>query len=211
MRRLAPLAAVVALLSVVPAHAAPLPDPLKDPGAFADPPREVRPGFRWWWAGDAVSQTPFDVAAGVKEVQAMAKAGFGRFEIAWDGSSTTYGTQTERDNLKKVLDAARANDMTLDMTLGTNWPWNTPDNTGDKATLELMYGRKDLTGGSHISEKAPNAIGDNQPTGKLIAVTAARVVKRGPAVTAVDTPPSESTILDPASLVDLTANTAPDG
>jgi hypothetical protein len=198
---------IAALAVAAPAQAAALPDPLAEPAAFQDPPRDVRPGFRWWWGGDAVSQTPFDVTAGVKEVEAMAKAGFGRFEIAW--SASNYGQQGQRDHLRQVLDAARRNDIGLEMTLGTNWPWNTPANTGDYATLELLYGRKDVTGPGKVSEQAPAAL-DGSREGKLVAVTAARVIARGPAAS-VNEPPPSSTVLDPASLIDLTANTAPDG
>src|SRR5690349_4854268 len=210
MGKIAAVVAGVVLLASAPAQSAALPDPLKDPSAFANPPREIRPGFRWWWSGDAANQTAVDMAAAINEVDAMAKAGFGRFEIAWD--SPGYGTQTQRDHLKAVLDEARKDDIGLDMTLGVAWPWGTPANTGDKATLELMYGRKDLTGPQHISEPAPAALDDtnNQRTGKVIAVTAARVITPGPAAK-VDSPPATSTIIDPSSLIDLTGKMAPDG
>jgi hypothetical protein len=189
------------------ASAAQLPDPLAHPGAFANPPMDVRPGFRWFWS-DAYGEMPFDRAAGLQELRAMAKAGFGRVEIAWGHD---YGNATQRGDLGAVVDAARGHHMRVDQTLGTIWPWHTPDTTGELGVQELMYGRRDVSGPTHFSGPVPPAIGDSEPTGVLVAVTAARVVRAGPPVTQVDRPPASPTILDPASLVDLTARTADDG
>ena len=55
------------------------------------------------------------------------------------------------------------------------------------------------------------AIDDGGRGGRLVAVTAARVVKAGPPVTQVDHPPTSSTIIGRSSLVDLTSRTTPDG
>lgn len=169
---------------------------------FADPPASVRPGTRWWWDSLALSSS-FSRKDALEEVDSFAKAGFGRFEIAW--ASAAYGTAEQQADLEAVARRAAKHGMQVDMTLGPGWPWAAPTTTGELGQQELMYGRIDVTGPSRFSGEVAPAIGDQEPRGDLVAVTAAKVVERGPAVTQTGSPPSESTILAPASLVDLTA------
>lgn len=168
--------------------------------SFADPPNSVRPGTRWWW-GDLADSYDFSLHDALDEVDAFHRAGFGRFEIAWGGD---YGTPTQRSALQAVSERAAKYDMQVDMTLGANWPWATPDTTGGLGQQELMYGRTDVTGPSTFDSDVPTATGDDQQTGTLVAATAARVIRSGPPVLQVDHPPATSTVLDPGSLVDLT-------
>ena len=74
-----------------------------------------------------------------------------------------------------------------------------------------MYGQSAVTGPQSFSGQVPFPIGDSQNTkgAHLIAVTAAKVVKAGPGVSTVGTAPASSTIIDPASLIDLTAQVTP--
>ncbi len=172
------------------------------PETFANPPKEVRPGTRWWW--DSLLTDPgFSLDDALKEVDAFAAAGFGRFEIAW--AAKTYATADQRDTLKAVAERAAQDGLQLDMTLGASWPWNAPTAQGDLGHQELMYGRRDVSGPTTFTGEVPSAIGDSSPTGTLRAVTAARVITRGPAVTKADSPPASSTVLDPDSLIDLTS------
>lgn len=172
------------------------------PETFANPPKEVRPGTRWWW--DSLLTDPgFSLDDALKEVDAFAAAGFGRFEIAW--ATKTYGTAGQRDKLRAVAERAAADGLQLDMTLGASWPWHAPTAQGDLGHQELMYGRTDVSGPSTFSGEVSAAIGDSAPSGTLRAVTAARVITPGPAVTKADSPPASSTVLDPESLVDLTS------
>src|SRR3954453_23734874 len=200
--------ATVALLAGAPSAGAA--SVLDDPGAFRDPPRQGRPKFRWW-GGNFVLPGSVDPAAISDELKAIADAGFGGVEIGFTPS--VWANDAQRSALQGALTEAHKRGLGVDMTLGANWPLQTP-NTGKGSGLseqELMYGRKDLTGGSTFDGAAPAAIGDgDQPRGKLVAVTAARVVDRGPAVSEAGTPPAKSTVLDPASLVDLTARVRPD-
>jgi hypothetical protein len=177
-------------------------DPALTARSFRNPPNSVRPGTRWWW-GDLAGTPAATVSLpdALKEVDAFHRAGFGRFEIAWGGD---YGTPTQQENLKAVAARAAGYGMQVDMTLGAGWPWASPQTTGKLGQQQLMYGRDEITGPATYDSDVPTAIGDVSPSGTLVAVTAARVVRSGPAVTTVDSPPSSSTVLDPASLVDLT-------
>lgn len=213
------LAAVTAtsLLAGLPAAAGPEPatpsvqasgTPVLTPETFANPPASVRPGTRWWW-DDLTGSYDFNLEDALEEVDAFAEAGFGRFEIAWEGGN--YGTPSQQAQLKAVAERAREHGLQLDMTLGPGWPWSAPTTTGELGQQELMYGRTDLAGPSRFEGKPPPAIDDDEPRGTLEAVTAARVIERGPAVEEPGTPPAESTVLDPDSLVDLTAHLREDG
>jgi alpha-L-rhamnosidase len=197
--------------STNPAHGAP-PNPLAEPAAFADPPRELRPKFRWWW-GDWTGSTPLDQSLLAEEVAAFARAGFGGFEIAF--STPTWGNAEQRRALATVLAAARRDGLGVDVTLGEGWPLRTP-NTARGTGLseqELIYGREDLQGTRMYSGPAPPPIDDstNARRGTLLAVTVARVLKRGPPVTVAGRPPPRSTILDPESFVDLTSRLTANG
>src|SRR4051794_1395788 len=183
------------------------PSVLDDPGAFRDPPRQVRPKFRWWWGNFALPSS-LDTAAVTEELEAIGDAGFGGVEIGFTPS--VWANDAQRAGLQAALAEARRRGLGVDMTLGANWPLQTP-NTAKGSGLseqELMYGRKDVSG--TFDGAVPPAIGDDQPRGKLVAVTAARVVDRGPAVDQAGTPPAKSTVLDPDSLVDLTARVRSD-
>src|SRR3954466_12776508 len=221
MKRLAAAAVLVLLALAAPAHAASV---LDDPATFRDPPRDVRPKFRMWW-GQFVGGS-LDTGAVREELKAIADAGFGGVEIGF--TPAVWANDVQRAGLQAALAEGHQRGLRIDMTLGANWPLQTP-NTGAGSGLseqELMYGRKDLTGGSTYDGAVPAAIDDgDQPRGKLVAVTAARVLDRGPAVTGAGaargldrgpavtdagTPPAKSTVLDPGSLVDLTARVRPD-
>lgn len=176
--------------------------PVLTPETFANPPAEVRPGTRWWW-DSLIVDTGFSLEDALEEVDAFAAAGFGRFEIAW--ATKTYATPEQRAILKAVAERAQQRGLQLDMTLGASWPWSAPTAKGELGHQELMYGRTDVSGPTTFSGEVPPAIGDDAARGRLRAVTAARVLTPGPAVTEASTPPASSTVLDPDSLVDLTS------
>src|SRR3954451_5402103 len=142
MMRRAGLCLLALLTAAAPARAASV---LDDPGAFRDPPRQVRPKFRWWWGNFALPSS-LDPAAVRDELKAMADAGFGGAEIGFTPS--VWANDAQRAGLQAALAEARGRGMSIDMTLGANWPLQTP-NTGKGSGLseqELMYGRKDVTG-----------------------------------------------------------------
>ncbi|SDD43994.1 glycosyl hydrolase [Nocardioides lianchengensis] len=181
------------------ASSAPAPDPLTSASSFTNPAAGFRPMMRWWWAA------PLTAEQTVADLEHMRDAGFGGAEIAYDASS--WATPAQRDALGAAIDWAEEHDFQLDMTLGAAWPVSTPatDEASGLAELELQYGRVDVAGGATFSGALPTAFDDvTDRTATLVAVTAARVTSRGPAVTTANEPPARSTVLDPASMVDLT-------
>src|SRR3954453_8208559 len=176
--------------------------------AFAHPPAQDRPKFRWWW-GDL----PFAPSEFASEVDGLANAGFGGAEAAFGealGGGTGWANADQRTALATALGQAQHDGIRLDMTIGAAWPITTP-NTKPGSGLseqELMYGRRDLTGPSTYTGPAPNALDDptgQQKGGKLVAVTAAKVTDEGDPVVQAGTAPHKTTTLDPASLQVLKA------
>src|SRR3954454_4441484 len=178
------LAGVLVALSAMPAAAA---EPL-DPAAFASPPDAARPAIRWWW-GPIFGGAPgaMSTAETRKELGYLADAGFKRVEIAF--SSAKWATAEQRENLDAALAEAKQRGVTIDMTVGASWPVKTP-NTAPGTGLseqELQYGRADVAGGTTFNGSVPQPYDthDTSRNAKLFAVTAARVITRGPAVTTV--------------------------
>ena len=182
-------------------------DPLAQPQQFQSPGKQVRPQMRWWWgplfSGGGGALTPAETR---REIAAMDAAGFGSFEIAFGPGK--WANAEQRDNLEAALEEARDRGMTVDMTVGASWPVRTPNTApGTGLSLqELQYGRSDLAGGATFDGPVPAPYDDaaNARGARLFAVTAAKVVEDGPAVTRVDVAPGSSTVLDPTSLIDLT-------
>ncbi|NEB75805.1 hypothetical protein G3I40_11275 [Streptomyces sp. SID14478] len=178
--------------------------------SFRSPGVHHRPGVRWWWSA------PLSVEESVREVTAIAKAGFGEVEIAY--STDSWADDAQRENLRAVLDAAASLDLRVSMTMGANWPVQTP-NTGagsGYAQQEVQYGRADAKHGRFSGEVPwPFDDPDRKRKAELVAATVARVVERGPAAELLPegqrppygTPirvPSKSTVLDAGSLRDVT-------
>jgi hypothetical protein len=171
------------------------------PAQFAHPDTRFKPAMRWWW------QKPLDDAEAQRELQVITDAGFGEIEIAF--SAGAWATDEQRAILGHVLDKAAQLGVKISMTMGAAWPVQTPGTGAGSgfASQELQYGRVHLTGGQSFSGPVtPPIDAAQQPQArKLVAVTAARVVDAGPDVTTPGQPPAKSTVLDPASLTDLTA------
>ncbi|MDW5596006.1 glycosyl hydrolase [Conexibacter stalactiti] len=204
---LATAAGFGALAAPASAIEAPAVDPLVQPQAFQSPANAERPQMRWWWGTMFGAPTgALSVAETRREVAAMADAGFGSFEIAF--GSDKWATPEQRQNLEAALEEARDRGMTVDMTIGAAWPVRTPNTApGTGLSLqELQYGRADVTGGAEFDGPVPLPYDDatHAYRGELYAVTAAKVIEDGPAVTTVNRAPSSSTVLDPTSLIDLT-------
>ena len=172
------------------------------PSEFNEPALRYKPATRWWWQG------PLDGAEAVREIRAIADAGFGEVEIAF--SASAWASEEQRAVVGQVLDEADRLGVKVSMTMGAAWPVRTPNTrTGSGfASQELQYGRADLAGGDVFDGPVPDPIDAAQLTQprKLVAVTAARVVEAGPPVTAPGQgrAPSKSTVLDESSLIDLT-------
>jgi hypothetical protein len=187
IRRVAGLLLVAGALAS-PAQAAKLP---VSRAAFKDPPRDVRPKFRWWWGNFVGVGSSLDPAAIADELKAIADAGFGGAEIGF--SPGVWANDLQRAGLKAALTEARKYGLKIDMTLGANWPFQTPNTAAGSglSEQELMYGRTDLTGPTTFTGAVPPPADDDNdpPRGRVVAVTAARVI--------------QGNQLDPKSLVDL--------
>jgi hypothetical protein len=180
------------------------------PGAawFAEPPRSVRPRFRWWWPDGLVD--PDEIA---REIDQIADAGFGGVEIAavhhslsdksvLDTAHRGWGSRSWRDGVEAALRRAVRRGLTVDLTLGPSWPTAVPGVTPDDeaAVQELAHGRVSVAAGTTYQGPVPApvhapAAGVTRQT--LLAVQAARV---DPANST-----RKETGLDLATVQDLTA------
>lgn len=178
---------------------------------FLAPARGDRPGMRWWW------QSPVAPSELVRELRAIAAAGFGEVEIAF--SPGFWADDAQRRALGVVLDEARHLGVGVASTLGAAWPLQTPNTSKGtpNASKELQYGVTYLDGAARTLN-APEPFDDPGLSrgGSIIALTLARVVRRGKAAMAVTKSdpwrgevqeivgPETSTILAAKSLSDVT-------
>ncbi|MGV2984341.1 glycosyl hydrolase [Microbacterium sp. AGC85] len=170
-----------------------------------------RPGMRWWW------QSPVPAEELVRELRAIADAGFGEVEVAFSPGFWADGAQ--RYALGVVLDEAKRLGIGVATTLGAAWPLQTPNTSKGTpdASKELQYGvtyLKEAAG--RVTVPSPFDDPDRQRGGQPIAVTLARVVRRGPGpITRLKQDPwrgevqeivgpDEATLLDSASLETVT-------
>ncbi len=184
--------------------------------AFRKPGTATAAGFRWWWPHGLVD--PKEIA---KEVDQVAAAGFGVLEVAdvthslrargidVDVARSGWGTKPWVAGVKAALARAAVRKVRVDITVGPSWPAAVPTITPDDeaACTELVHGQAEVAAGATYDGELPEpvvepAAGVTRAT--LITVQAHRVTgyvrDRNNVVT--------STILDPASYVDLTAQAA---
>lgn len=169
--------------------------------------------MRWWW------QSPVPPEELVRELRAIADAGFGEVEIAF--SPSFWASETQRHALGVVLDEAERLGIGVASTLGASWPLQTPNTSRGtaNASKELQYGVAYLTDPTIETVTIPHPLDDpdRQRGGELLAVTIARVIDRSPGatVTTVQDPwrgtrqevrgPATATVLQAASLADVTS------
>ncbi|MPY35491.1 alpha-L-rhamnosidase [Streptomyces adustus] len=194
-RRVALAAGIGAtVLSALPGVAVALPaaaataaaGPAPDADWFANPPRSVRPRFRWWWPDGLVD--PDEVA---REIDQIADAGFGGMEIAGvhhsikdksvlDTAYHGWGSKPWQEGVTAALDRAVRRGVTIDLTLGPSWPVAVPGVVPDDAVAaqELAYGRVSLGAGETYQGPVPasvRAAESGVARQRLVAVQAARV------------------------------------
>ncbi|MFF5105189.1 glycosyl hydrolase [Streptomyces sp. NPDC000134] len=185
------------------------------PGAawFAEPPRSVRPKFRWWWPDGLVD--PDEIA---REIDQIADAGFGGVEIAavhhsvkdkpvLETATHGWGSGPWRNGVEAALRRAARRGLTVDLTLGPSWPTAVPGVTPDDeaAVRELVHGRVAVAAGATYTGPVPapaHPAAGGVTRRRLLAVQAARVEAAHST--------RKETGLDPASVRDLTA-TVTDG
>ncbi|MFI1735765.1 glycosyl hydrolase [Streptomyces acidicola] len=178
--------------------------------AFGWPAKSASPKIRWW-----MPMADTDPAELVREVDAIADAGIGGVELiamATPGVDTAaygWGSPAWEDRVTTVLRAARARDVAVDLTIGSQWPAATPAIDADSpgASQELVYGHTQVAAGATFNGPVPapgtfdliDFFGHGRTPGSptLVALTAARLLKPGATAKPV--------LLDPDSVVDLTS------
>lgn len=99
---------------------------------LAVPPDDARPMVRWWWFGPAVVKPQLE-----REMLAMKQGGFGGFEIqpvypmelddpARGIRNLPYLSAEFLDAVSFVNQKARQNNLRVDMTLASGWPYGGP-------------------------------------------------------------------------------------
>jgi hypothetical protein len=201
---------VVSAAAAAPGSAG-LPDQLVK--AFRRPGTATAAGFRWWWPHGLV-----DPAEIVREVDQVADAGFGVLEIAdvthslrargidIDVATHGWGTAPWVAGVKAALSQAAKRDVRVDVTVGPSWPAAVPTITPDDeaACTELVHGQATVAAGSTYDDALPEPVVEpaaGATRAELVTVQAHRVTgyvrDRNNNIT--------STILDPASYLDLNA------
>jgi hypothetical protein len=177
-------------------------------GPFALPAAALRPKFRWWWPGGAIEPAEIE-----REVNAMADAGFGGFEIAdvRDGvrvpmDPKVYGWGGARwvAGVERALEVAARRGLKADITLGAHWPTGMPGVTPDDpaAAKELVHGAAIVPGGQRFSGALLRLATPPMVTPQLVALQAYRQT----AGAAASPDGAAATVtLDPASRIDLAA------
>jgi hypothetical protein len=136
---------------------------------------ETKPWSRWWWMGSAVDEENL-----TDLIYKYGKAGFGGLEI-----TPIYGVVgLESKYLEflspewmKMLDVtfreARKNEMGIDMTTGTGWPFGGPHITTKTAASRLILEKYSLKGGERLEKKIiPSWRKQREAGSQLQAVTA---------------------------------------
>ncbi|WP_328529612.1 glycosyl hydrolase [Nocardioides sp. NBC_00368] len=212
-------AAVAGAADTIPAQAAEAAVPAGLPDAFTKafrkPGTATAAGFRWWWPHGLVD--PVEIA---REVDQVADAGFGVLEVAdvthslrarnieIDVATYGWGSAPWVAGVKAALAQAAKRGVRVDVTVGPSWPAAVPTITpdDDAACTELVHGQAMVTAGSTYDAALPEPVVEPASAVtrvELVTVQAHRVTgyvrDRNNNIT--------STILDPASYVDLSGET----
>ena len=121
---------------------------------LATPPDDARAMVRWWWFGPSVAKPQLE-----REMLAMKAGGFGGFEIqpvypmelddpARAIRNVPYLSAEFLDAVSFVNDKAHANQLRVDMTLASGWPYGGPHVAVTQAAGRLRVAVSDLPAGA---------------------------------------------------------------
>ncbi len=157
--------AVLSLLALAPAAAAQTASP-EDAlwRSFVAPPDDARPMMRWWWFGPSVTTSEID-----REIRAMKAGGFGGFEV--QAVYPLSPDSAELRNLPFLSDGfiaalrhaarmARAENMRIDVTGGSGWPFGGPHIPIDQAAANIRMVRVPVP--AHSAELLSPALGPGE-------------------------------------------------
>ena len=203
---------------------------------FRAPPAAYRPWVRWWWPGDDVEDGELR-----REVAVLAAAGFGGaevqpFDAALDPAADA-GTLARRrgvpsdahtGHLLVALEAAAAEGLELDLTLGSGWPTGGAHVAPEDSMTTLVWSEHVVEGPATVAlerlvpTKPPFYVAAELAGGfgerlarwlpdeaRLVAVVAAKETggRRSPVLFDLD----DTVALDRASVVVLTDRVTPAG
>ena len=116
---------------------------------------ESKPWTRWWWMGSAVNEKGLTY-----NLEAMSKAGLGGVEI-----TPIYGVKGQESNYIDYLtpkwmkmlafteSEAQRLGMSVDMSMGTGWPFGGPEVTIEDAATKSIFQEYKVDGGNKLNEK----------------------------------------------------------
>lgn len=116
--------------------------------------KEAKPWTRWWWLGSAVNEKGLTY-----NLEEMSKAGIGGVEI-----TPIYGVKGEEANYIDYLSAkwmkmlsfteseAQRLNMTVDMNMGTGWPFGGPEVSIKDAATKAIFQEYKVSAGSKLAE-----------------------------------------------------------
>jgi hypothetical protein len=174
---------------------------LKD---FRSPSLAYAPFTRWWWPGNDV--TPQELK---REVQLFAEHHIGGVEIQpmalvmpckGKGRADrimTFDTPAYYQNLAIVLQAAKQNGITVDLTDGSGWPAGGAHISEQENNKTLEVGMADLKSGRNMPMGVPRAQRGDRPTAKLVAVVIAQMTSKADSTLILN----RNTVKDITSLV----------
>ena len=208
---------------------------------FRDPGKQYRPMVRWWWPGANVSDEEIR-----REIRLLDRQGFGGAEIqpfvtfdarklssAEAAKVNAFATPSFFAHVRTAADAAKAQNMWIDDTFGTGWPFGGGTAiTPELGAVELRFadtvidGPKTAVGKVTIPEYQPGLIAAMiaaagkkpewpadwearfETRSKIIAVLAMR---NAPAGASEANSKSQPQLLDASSAIVLTDRLKPDG
>ena len=150
-------AAAAVTSAAAPKHAAPAAPAVTTSDKFADvrarlatPPDDARPLVRWWWFGPSVVNSQLE-----RDMRAMKAGGFGGFEIqpvypmdlddpANGIRNVPYLSPQFLSSVSFVNQFARNNQLRVDMTLASGWPYGGPHVPVTEAAGRLRVATADL-------------------------------------------------------------------
>lgn len=174
--------------------------------AFVDPPAEAKPMMRWWRFGPSVVPGELD-----REIRAMKAAGFGGFEVqpvyplSLDGApaglrNLPYLSDGFIEALRHAARTAHAENMRIDVTAGSGWPFGGPH-------IWLKPGTNHIEGA--VSNTALNLLsGRAAPDYRLLHL---RYGERFQPQDMDGVAPQPSGLLQPPTLIEAPRSSAPCG
>ncbi len=116
---------------------------------------QCKPWTRWWWMGSAVDEKGLTY-----NLEAMSNAGMGGVEITpiygvkgKESGYIDYLTAQWMKMLRHTESEAQRLNMTVDMNMGTGWPFGGPEVTMEDAAANAIFQEYLIKGGDSPTEK----------------------------------------------------------